>query len=355
MAAQDRATASATLAAVADAVIATDDKNRITVFNDAAERLFGLGRDQVLGRSMSDVAAMRPLMEASDLPIELSSKTGRVRQVLVSTGDIKASSGRAWVLHDITARERTAAALAASENERVQTERKLESSRRMSAVAEVSAAIAHELNQPLAALTTYATTAQKSIRRDADAVPNDLSELIEKIASQANRSAQVVRKLRSVFEQARPTGASKDLAQTLLVAVELAKRENALDSADIELNIPSKLPAVAHDSLQLQQLLLNLVRNSVEAQDCSDRLRIVIDVHSRSEREVAVEIADNGPGIAAHLQDELFEPLSSNKPGGLGIGLAICRSIAEAHGGALSYVQSASGGARFVLSLPRSI
>lgn len=352
----ERARAEATLAAMVDAVIATDSNNNIVVVNQAAERLLGRLRDTLLGHPLDTIPELAILSAGHKDPVQISSANGHHQQVLITSGRIAGDvGGAAYVLHDVTEREQAAKQLAVSERERLVAERRLQTARRMSAMAEVSAAIAHELNQPLAALTTYAATARRTLQTTGADLPHNLEELVGKIAAQASRSAHVVKKLRSVFEQTKRAAQVHDLNATIREALILAESELNLDRDCVTLDLANQLGLVPHDPLQLQQLILNLVRNAMDAESPSRPLQLFIQTQLVPPNRIKLSVTDNGKGIDPSLIDEIFEPLASNKQNGLGIGLSVSRSIAEAHFGTLSVETPASGGARFVLSLPHKL
>lgn len=216
------------------------------------------------------------------------------------------------------------------------------------------AGIAHELNQPLNAITTLAEAARQQLH-GCDPVPVvPVASALEGIAQGAQRAGRVVHELMGFLRQAERTPEAFDLA-ALLQEVVVQCQAGRPFAGEIEVRLPGDLPQVAGNALQIEKIVLNLLRNAVEA--CQSvhtpgRLcRIVIEVFEVA-RSVCLQVDDNGPGVPAELVPRLFQPFVSSKPGGLGMGLAISHSLARSLGGALAYEVPPGGGARFRLTMP---
>jgi two-component system sensor kinase FixL len=220
---------------------------------------------------------------------------------------------------------------------------------RLNALGEMAGSLAHELNQPLTAITNYVSAAQQLLGRD----PARAGELLGKIAAQAQRAGQIVSRARASVDRGELAPAAESLPELVHEAVDIATTGAPHADAAIRYTFDPGAERVLADRIQVQQVILNLVRNALEAMaGCSRR---ELRIGSRSEGEfVEVHVADTGPGIAPELAESLFQPFVSGKPNGMGVGLAICRSIIESHGGKIWAAANPEGGAVFHFSLPRA-
>jgi signal transduction histidine kinase len=243
--------------------------------------------------------------------------------------------------------ERTRAALALAEH-RI----RLAHAARISAAGEMTSALAHELSQPLAAMATYIAACRRAAR---DGAPRaELIESIDAAAAQAERARQVIARLRGFLRRGEVTLAEVSAQSVLTEAVALIRPEAELNRIEIALAFDPAPIRIRADTVQLQQVVLNLVRNAVEAivgaGASARRIEIAL---GRDGGEAEIAVADTGPGIAPEVAATLFEPFASGKPKGMGLGLAIGRSLIEAHGGRLTLAPARPGeGARFVIRLP---
>ena len=247
--------------------------------------------------------------------------------------------------------------LAAGVEERLAAERKLrdkqmelDRSMRAAAASELASTLAHELNQPLSAIATYTRSCELMLERgDRD---GELVSTMRQVVAEAKRAATVVRRLREFVRtgalRVRPLSALR-----VLEGVAESARANAQGhGVTLVITADADLPSIAGDRLQLETVLHNLVTNAIDALSGQRGPRTVRLSATRAAADtVRVSVADNGPGVAADMLPTLFEPLATSKAHGLGLGLAISRTIVEAHGGRLSYEPSATG-ATFSLTLP---
>jgi signal transduction histidine kinase len=236
-------------------------------------------------------------------------------------------------------------------DQRQRAEESLRQTLRLAAAGEMAGAIAHEVNQPLTAVTNYGRSAQMLLERDQSGPPQ-AREIIGKILSEAERAAEVVRRLRDFF-RAGTTRLEEVRVEELLSAVR-RMAESTFDSKAVSLEIenPSSVPALFVDRLQIEVILRNLLANAVESVTGANRQdgRIRVLVQRHDDKHLRIVVADNGPGISAANREGLFEPFVSGKPTGMGLGLAVSRAIAEAHGGSLVAAKVAHG--EFHLILP---
>jgi two-component system sensor histidine kinase DctS len=232
-----------------------------------------------------------------------------------------------------------------------QQEEKLQSTARLIAMGEMASSLAHELNQPLAAISSY-TTGCLNLLDAGQAPPEALREAIAKAQAQAQRAGSIIRRIHDFVRRAEPKREPCDLealiGQTLaLLEVDARHRE-----VHLELQLQPGLPAVMGDRVLLGQALFNLMRNGIEAMAESPGARLLHIAAAADAQVVSIRIADRGPGIPADIAARLFEPFFTTKAEGMGMGLNICRSIVEAHHGRLEVEANPDGGSVFVMRLP---
>jgi two-component system, LuxR family, sensor kinase FixL len=234
-------------------------------------------------------------------------------------------------------------------DERIRAERRLRESLRLAAAGEMAGAIAHEVNQPLTALTNYGRSAQMLL---AGAEMPELEAIIRKILQETDRAAEVVRRLRDFF-RAGTTRLERVPVADLLATVRRIG-ESAANGRAIAIDTCTEgaLPALYIDRLQVELILRNLLANAVDALAVAPGRpgRIQVEARRHDDGHVRIVVADNGPGIAPQARAQVFEPFVSGKPTGMGLGLAVSRAIAEAHGGSLDAVAASHG--EFHLVLP---
>jgi two-component system sensor kinase FixL len=220
---------------------------------------------------------------------------------------------------------------------------------------EMAAGLAHEINQPLSAIAMYAQAGQRFMRsptrEDADVL-----EALEQINAQALRAGEVIRRLRNFVKNREVKREPVDCNRLLEDLRTLAETDARLHNVRLRIDDEPHLPTVYADPIQLQQVVLNLVRNAIDAMaDVPESQReIVLSAHLVPEGEIEVVVADHGTGLAPDASEHLFNPFFTTKSGGTGLGLAISRSIVRAHGGRLWHTPNERTGARFHFTLPVS-
>ncbi len=221
---------------------------------------------------------------------------------------------------------------------------------RVSVLGQLSASIAHQLNQPLTAILTNAETAQRMLARDRIDIA-ELREISDDIVSESNRAADVIARLRALFKRSELQLQLVDLNALVQETLDLARTDLVLRQITPVADLSPSMPPVDGDRVQLQQVLLNLIVNAAEAMTGADGQRQLTIHTDMSGADAKLSVSDSGPGIQPDKLKHVFEPFWSTKPGGMGMGLALCRSIIAAHGGSLTAGNHAGGGAIFCATL----
>ncbi len=221
---------------------------------------------------------------------------------------------------------------------------------RLASVGEVSTEIAHQINQPLAAIAMYSSAALRTLRNGGEEA--QVLQWLEQANLQAHRAGEIIRYLRRFARKGTPQRAPVPLNEVVREVINLMRFSNQVQDVVIDLDLDEHLPMLRGDRILLEQVVYNLVRNALDAvmeQPQTGHLQIRT---SAIEGSVRFELADNGPGVGEGTTLDIFDPFVSDKPSGIGIGLAISRSIVEAHGGTIGYVNRPEGGAVFNFSIP---
>ncbi|PPQ20486.1 PAS domain-containing sensor histidine kinase [Bradyrhizobium sp. AC87j1] len=224
---------------------------------------------------------------------------------------------------------------------------------RVTTLGELTTSIAHEITQPLAAVISNADACIAWLDRD----PADLKAArrsAEWIVEDANRASEVIRRIRALAKKTEIEMAPLDINQVVREAVALVRRELAIHAVSVRMELASDLPRICGDRIQLQQVLINLVVNGIDAMHANvDRPRELAIRSSRTDDDrLLLTVTDSGVGLGKDVKERIFTPFFTTKSGGLGMGLSICRSIIEAHAGRLSAIQNEGSGATFQIALP---
>lgn len=354
----------AVLEASPTALLLIDAAGRIAYANAQARSTFGYGDDDMAG-----VVVDTLLSEASG--VALARTRGQPRPVhgphrVASGPDVVARRrcGRQVpvdvALNALHLQEQTYMVASVTDlSERRSLEQELaferESMAHMSRVAlvgELSGSLAHELNQPLAAILSNAQAAQRILRRDPTEL-GDIREILDDIVDNDRRAGEVISRLRGLLKKEHREFAP--LSVNTLVQDSLRVMRNDLINRDVEyrMDLPANVPQVLGDHVQLQQVLLNLIINACDAMAGAPQRVLTVRTSLAASRQVRVEVRDSGPGIAADMQEAIFAPFQTTKPNGMGMGLAICRTIIRAHGGRIWAATASTGGASLCFELPQ--
>ncbi len=222
---------------------------------------------------------------------------------------------------------------------------------RVSSLGELTATLAHELNQPLAAILSDAQTAMRLLDRDRPDVPQ-VREVLRDIVADDRRASAIIQRLRDMMRRGPAARERVDLCQVVREVREIMRSGLSTHGITVVPDFAADLPAVVADRIQIQQVVVNLVTNAMQAMDGLTNARLTLGVRGRDDGWQVVSVADTGPGIAVSALDTMFEPFTGSRPGGLGMGLSISRSIIEAHGGTIWGENRPDGGAIVGFRLP---
>ncbi|HEV2303228.1 MAG TPA: PAS domain S-box protein [Stellaceae bacterium] len=352
------------LETVPDAIITIDELGAVQSFSPAAERLFGYAAAEVLGRNV-DILMPSPYHERHDGYLARYLATGERRIIGIgrvvtgkrkdgSTFPMELAVGEAIAagrplftgfMRDITERQQAQKRLQELQAELLHVSR-------LSAMGQMGSALAHELNQPLTAIVNYLHAARRLFEKEHGALPERAADALDKAVAQAARAGEIIRRLRQFVERGETVRQLENLNQVVEEASALALVGAKEQEVRVMLELAPDLPPVPLDKIRIQQVVLNLVRNAIEAMAGSaERL---LTIRTRGLSGVEVTVSDTGSGLAAAVRDQLFQPFVSTKPAGMGVGLSICRSIVEAHGGHIRAEANPRGGTIFVFTLPLS-
>jgi two-component system sensor kinase FixL len=347
---------------VPDAMVVIDEAGLIQSFSLAAERLFGWSADEVRGKNVN-ILMPGPYSEQHDSYLQRYRATGEKRiigigRVVVgrrrdgsdfpmelAVGEMRSNDRRYFTgfIRDLTERQQTEGRLQDLQAELVHIGR-------LSALGEMSSALAHELNQPLSAVGNYINGARRLM--DSGAAPEVVREGLDKAAAQTLRAGEIIRRLRDFVQR----GETDRRIESLSKLVEEASALALLGVKDADIRVAIRLDAkhdlILADRVQIQQVLLNLIRNSVDAMIDSPERRLVISSEAVEGDMVQVNVADTGGGMSPEVMDKLFQPFVTTKPQGMGVGLSICRTIVESHGGRIWPEPNTPHGTVFHFTLP---
>jgi PAS domain S-box-containing protein len=350
-------------------IVVWDLQDRITEANDTFLHMVGFNREELAsGRVRWTDLTPQEWRERSARALEEVSRTGTVQPyereylrkdgsrvpVLVGSAvfDERRGEGVAFVL-DLTERKRAEAEAHESERRYREMEMELAHANRIATMGQLTASIAHEVNQPIAGVVTNAGAGLRWL----GAQPPDLEEVrqaLDRIVKDATRAGDVVGRIRELVKKAPPRKELVDINEAIHEVIEVTRDEAAKIGASVQMALAEGLPLVEGDRVQLQQVLLNLIINAIQAMGAAPDGPRELLITSAPDEPNAVQVAvkDSGPGVAPASIEHSFTAFYTTKPDGLGMGLSICRSIIEAHGGRLWLTANVPRGAIFHFKIP---
>ncbi len=344
---------------VPDALVVIDTRGVIQSFNPSAERAFGYAAAEVIGRNVS-LLMPEPLGQAHDGYVERYLRTGERRIIGIGRivlgrrkdgstfpmelqiGEVDIAGAHLFVgfARDLTARQERERRMAELQAEVIHLSR-------LSELGHMVSAIAHEVNQPLAAIGNYIGGIRRLLTDD---IPPVLRQAIERVAVQAERARDIVSSMRGLVKKEDRPRQTENL-ETLIRETSALALIGTNQTVGLDLRLSPDAMFGYVDKVQIQQVLLNLIRNAVEAMNGASASRLTIETVRMPDR-VEFTVADTGPGLPDTVRERLFQPFVTTKPDGLGVGLSICRTIIEGHGGELTAESPPDGGTLFRFSVP---
>jgi two-component system sensor kinase FixL len=347
---------------VPEAMVVIDDQGLMRSFSTTAERLFGWSAGEVIGKNVS-MLMPTPYRQEHDSYLHRYRTTGERRIIGIgrivvgerkdgstfpmelAVGEAQVRSERFFIgfVRDLTERR-------AQERRMQELQSELVHVSRLTAMGEMASSLAHELNQPLSAITSYLRGAATLLKVD----PIDkrrIGEALDRSAGQALRAGDIIKRLREFVSKGETQHALEHPAVLLEEAAALALVGAKEQGVRVSLRCDHDLPDVVVDKIQIQQVALNLIRNALEAMETASRRELTVSV-TRQKDLALFSVADTGSGIAPEIAQHLFQPFVTSKADGMGVGLSICRTIIEAHGGRILARPNDGGGTIFEFTLP---
>ena len=356
----------AILDTVVDAIIIIDQDGIVDTFNQAAIEMFGYQPEEMIGQPVTKLMAephrsqhkmyIERYLTTGDKKIigigrelEAVDKAGNTIPIYLAVSEILLEGQRRFtgIIRDLS--EQRAAREALAEHRQ-----RLAHVDRLSSMGEMTASIAHEINQPLTAISLYAQSGLKLLERDS----TDLEKLrsaLEKLNTQSLRAGAVIERIQRFARAQESQREMMDVNDLVIDLVKLAESDARLHDIELLLDLGEALPARFGDPIQIQQVALNLIRNAIDAMNeihCANGRRITIRTRLAPEDLIVVSVIDLGPGVPEEQADLLFTPFYTTKQDGMGMGLSICRSIIAEHRGSMGFSNNDDAGATFFFNLP---
>jgi two-component system sensor kinase FixL len=352
------------LETVPDAMIVIDERGIITDFSATAQRTFGHTAEEAVGQNVR-ILMPSPYREGHDEYLARYRETGERRiigigRVVVgerkdgttfpmelAVGEMRSNDQRFFTgfVRDLTERQDTESRLQELQSELVHISR-------LTAMGEMASTLAHELNQPLSAIANYLKGVRRLLERQGGAQSGVISDAVDKAAAQALRAGDIVRRLRDFVARGESERRVESIAKLVEEASALALVGAKEQGIRVRTRYDLDVDLVLADKVQVQQVLLNLMRNAVEAMAASPRRDLLLSTGSADGMAV-INVADSGSGIDPEFTSQLFQPFATTKAQGMGVGLSISRTIVEAHGGRIWTEPNPGGGTIFHFTLPR--
>jgi len=352
------------LGSIPDAMVVINERGLIQSFSAAAERLFGYAAAGVLGKNVK-ILMPSPYRENHDGYMERYLRTSERRiigigRVVVgrrsdgSTFPMELAVGEMHVrdqrfftgfIRDLTERQQTEARLQELQSELVHMSR-------LTAMGEMASALAHELNQPLSAIANYMKGSRRLLQNSPDQSAGLARDAMNKAAEQALRAGDIIRRLRDFVARGESERRVEDVKKLIEEASALALVGAKDKGVRVHFAFTPQLDYVLVDKVQVQQVLVNLIRNAIDAMETATTRELVIATSRGPDNMIEISVADTGAGIAPEIATQLFQPFITTKSQGMGVGLSISRTIIESHGGSITQRPNPGGGTIFSFTLP---
>ncbi len=347
-----------------DGIITINSKGIVKSLNPAAVRMFGYLEDEIIDKNVSTlmpshyasehdgyIAKYLETGEAKIIGIgrevEGKRKDGSHIPLHLSISEFTSDGeqGFTGILHDISEKNK-------AEKELREKEEELRHISRLADMGQITSALAHEINQPLTAIASYIQAARRFLERGGDDARDKVYENLDKAVAQGTRAANIIRRLRQFIEKREADYSNGDINAIVEEACTMALIDAEQKGVRVRMNLGRNLPLVVMDKIQVQQVVVNLVRNSLDALMESERRELTVTTSAAENNSVEVAVSDTGPGLPDKVAKQLFKPFVTTKPDGMGVGLSICRSIIDEHGGRIWTTPNPGGGTIFCFTLP---
>ena len=347
-----------------DGMIVIDQDGVIQSFSRAAEKMFGYSPDEAIGENIR-ILMPEPDRGGHDGYIARYLKTGEPRIIGIgrivtavrkdgtsfpmhlSIGEMNATGRRFFTgfAHDLTEERRTQGRL-----QQLQSE--LAHISRLSAMGEMGSALAHELNQPLSAISNYMKGSRRLLAASSDPSAGKIEAALDKAAEQAIRAGQIIQRLRDFISRRESKRGVESLSRLIEEASALGLVGAREQGVALKFDFDRASDSVLTDRVQVQQVLVNLFRNAIDSMADSPRRELAVTTRRVAGAMIEIAVSDTGPGFAKGAQAQLFQPFFTTKKSGMGVGLSISRTIVETHGGQMRAETNEAGGATFRFTLP---
>ncbi len=351
------------LETVPDAMIVIDEHATMQSFSAAAERLFGYKAAEVIGKNVSmlmpqpyrgqhDGYMLRYLKTGERRIIGIGRvvvaerKDGSTFPIELSVGEMKSNHGRYFTgfVRDLSERQKTEARLQELQSELVHISR-------LTAMGEMASTLAHELNQPLSAIANYLKGSQRLLEPVTDQAAGLVRDALDKATDQALRAGQIIRRLRDFVSRGETEKSIESVSKLVEEAGALALVGVRDQGIHVKFLIDPQMEFVLADRVQIQQVLLNLIRNAIESMLDVERRELIVMVTPSADKMATFSVSDTGAGMSDDTQAQLFQPFFTTKHHGMGVGLSISKTIVESHGGRIWVEPNPDGGTTFSFTL----
>lgn len=362
------------LEATGDGVYGLNADGKTIFANPAAARLSGFSIEEMLGKSQHELSH-HSYRDGSpypvhNCPIYKAFKDGKVHResnevfwrkdgssfpveyVSTPIWDDGELVGAVVAFRDISARVALEAELIESKDRERILQSDLQHVSRVSAMGEVASAMAHELNQPLTAVMNYVQASCRLLSSETETATEKALGYMEKAVEQAARAGGIIRGLRKFVEKEDTERSFENINEIIEEAITLVLPGGQSNTIKFATKLSPDLPEILVHKVRLQQVIVNLVRNALEALEGRDDPQMYVKTHWRDDTFVEVCVCDNGPGLPSEVAQKLFQSFITTKPNGMGVGLSICKTIIEEHGGEIEAVDNKHGGTTFCFTLP---